>query len=269
MKIFISADIEGINGIVNWQETELGEAEHYRSRLEMTKEIEAACKAILEYDKDAYILIKDAHDSARNILLEELNLDSPNVEVMRGWEGNPKVMMAGLDESFDACLFIGYHSAARSCGNSLSHTMDTSIEEVLINNKTASEFIINTYIASYYNVPILFLSGDEALTKTCKELNSNIHTVSTKQGHYGACISKLPKFSHQAIYNEVKLAIKEPLKDKLVPLPDKFSLKIQYKKIYDAYVASFFPGCKLINDDTIEMKSKNYYDLMVAMKFIM
>ena len=78
---------------------------------------------------DAEIFIKDAHDSARNLILSEL---PDYVQLHRGWQGCPCSMMGGLDDSFDAVMFIGYHSPSRSDGNPLSHTMNTRIHHVKI-----------------------------------------------------------------------------------------------------------------------------------------
>jgi len=158
MKVFISADIEGVNNILTWDETTLNNSEYNYFRKQMTDEVKKACIGIKRADPDAQIIIKDAHDSARNLILSEL---PDYVQLHRGWQGCPCSMMAGLDNSFDAVIFIGYHSPSRSNGNPLSHTMNTRIHHVKINGIIASEFYINALFASYNNVPVAFLSGDK------------------------------------------------------------------------------------------------------------
>ncbi len=265
MKVFISADIEGVNNIVTWDETDNKSPEYNYFRKQMTDEVARACYAAKEAGATE-ILIKDAHDSARNLILKDL----PDfVKLHRGWEGSPCSMMAGLDESFDAVIFIGYHSPASSDGNPLSHTMNLRNQYVKINGKLASEFYINALYASYLGVPVAFLSGDKELTNLVKEENPNIVTVATKEGYHGAVVSRHPNVTNQEIEDQVKLSLSKDLKNNLVSLPKHFEVEIQFKKFNDAYSVSFYPGCKLINSNTVVFESDDYYEVVRALKFIL
>ncbi len=177
MKLYLSADIEGTCGIVNWDETKLEceFSQHYRTQ--MSKEIAAACDGATQSGVHE-ILVKDAHDSGRNI---NPNILPENVKILRGWTKDPLVMMAGIDESFDACIFTGYHSGATCNGNPLSHTMDIDYDYFKINDEIASEFTINAYIAAYYNVPVAFLSGDEMLCESAKTKSKYSHCSCVKR----------------------------------------------------------------------------------------
>ena len=178
-------------------------------------------------------------------------------------------MMAGLDESFDAVIFIGYHSPSRSSGNSLSHTMNTRINHVKINGKIVSEFDLNAMYASTLNVPIAFLSGDLNLTRLVKETNNNIETVATKEGRFGAAISKHPQVTNKEIEETVTKALKKDLSNNIVALPKEFNVEIQYRVPKQAFSNSLFPGCKLVGDDIVEFKADNYHDVLVALHFIL
>lgn len=265
MKVFISADIEGVNNIVNWDETSMNHPEYQYFRKQMTDEVLAACRGAKAMGATE-IFIKDAHDSARNLILKDL---PPYVKLHRGWEGCPCSMMAGLDETFDAVIFIGYHSPASSDGNPLSHTMNLRNQYVKINGILASEFYINALYASYLGVPIAFLSGDKELTRIVKEANENIETVATKEGSHGAVISYHPNVTNTKIEETVKLALSKDLKNNIVELPKHFEVEIQYKKFNDAYSASFYPGCKLINSTTVLFETDDYYEVVRALKFIL
>ena len=265
MKVFISADIEGVNNIVTWDETSLNSPEYQYFRKEMTEEVTAACLAAKEAGATE-IFVKDAHDSARNLILKDL----PDfVKLHRGWEGVPCSMMAGLDESFDAVMFIGYHSPASSIGNPLSHTMNGRNHYVKINGILTSEFYINSLYASYLGVPIAFLSGDKELTNIVKEANANIETVATKEGAHGAVISLHPNVTNNEIYETVKKALSKDLSNNIVELPKHFVVEIEYKRFIDAYNASFYPGCKLVNSDTVVFETDDYYEVVRALKFIL
>jgi D-amino peptidase len=265
MKVFISADIEGVNSICSWDETEASHPRYLEFKKQMTEEVKNAC--IGAHNAGATeILVKDAHDSAMNLSIGDL---PEYVKLHRGWEGNICSMMAGLDDTFDAAVFIGYHSPSRSNGNPLSHTMNTQIHHVKINGVIASEFDINSLYASYLNVPIAFLSGDLNLTKLVKATNENIEVVSTKEGHYGAVISRHPSITNQEILSTVEKSLKKDLQGNLVEMPKVFNVEIQYRTHQAAYRASFFPGCTLQGSDRVTFTSTNYYDVLVMFKFIL
>ena len=265
MKIFISADIEGVNNILSWDETGIDSSEYNYFRKQMTDEVRAACLGAKQAGATD-ILVKDAHDWARNLILSDL---PEFVKLHRGWEGCPCSMMAGLDQSFDAVIFIGYHSPAGSDGNPLAHTMNLKNSHVLINGRLASEFYINALYAAYLKVPVVFLSGDKELTRMVKEVNQNIYTVDTKEGNHGAVVSKHPSITNELIKEEVTKAINNISKATLVELPKHFDVEIKYKKFTDAYNASFYPGCKLIGNDTVIFSNDDYYEVLRALKFIL
>jgi D-amino peptidase len=263
MKVFISADIEGVNGICDWNETESGHYRYPQFQKQMTDEVRMACEGAKKAGATE-VFIKDAHDSAMNLLVEYL---PEYITLHRGWEGSICSMMAGLDETFDAVLFVGYHSPSRSDKNSLSHTMNTKIIHVKINGEITSEFEINALYASYLNVPIAFLSGDENLTKIVKKTNANIEVVATKIGKNGAAISKHPKVTNNAILEVTEASLKKNLTANIVELPQTFDVEIQYRNHQSAYRASFYPGCKLIETDVISFSSNDYYEVLRMFKF--
>ena len=265
-KVFMSIDIEGINGIVNWDETEPEYARYAEFKEELQREVNAACNGAIKAGATE-ILIKDAHDTARNLNITDL---PECAKLLRGWEGGIASMMAGLDKSFDCVMYVGYHSPSRSDGNSLSHTMNTSrIHHVKINGEIASEFYINSLYASYLGVPVAFLSGDENLTKLVKKENENIETVASKTGFHNAVVSKNPRVTWKEIEEGAEKALNKCSDKNLVKLPKEFDIEIEYVKPSIAYSASFFPGCELINSDTVKFHAKNYYDVLVMFKFIL
>lgn len=263
MKVFISADIEGVNSICCWDETENGHARYNEFKKQMTDEVRAACEAAKKAGATE-VFVKDAHDSAMNLSISDL---PEYITLHRGWEGDICSMMAGLDKSFDAVMFVGYHSPCRSDGNPLSHTMNTKIMHVKINGRIVSEFEINSLYASYLNVPVAFLSGDLNLTHIVKEINPNIGTVATKTGVHGAVVSKHPKVTNQEILDTAYASLKKDLKNNIVNLPKEFDVEIQYRNHQTAYKASFYPGCKLLGTDAITFHSNDYYEVLRMFKF--
>jgi D-amino peptidase len=203
-KLYISADIEGVCGIADWKETEIGEAQGAYFREEMTKEVRAACEAACEAGVEE-IFVKDAHGSGRSIDPSAL---PENVRLMRAWTRDPYSMMAGLDASFGGVMFIGYHSGAGSDGNPLAHTMDSTNVHILINGELASEFLINAYTAASFGVPILLLSGDRQLCEGVRRFDPSIRTVAVSEGLGNASISINPALARRRIKEEAAAALR-------------------------------------------------------------
>ena len=120
MKVFISADIEGTAFTTYWEETEKDKGTYARAAEEMTREVCAAIEGALAAGADE-ILVNDAHDFGIN--LDPFRMPE-NVELIRGWSGSPMGMAEGIDESFDAAFFVGWHSPAGMCNNPLSRAAD-------------------------------------------------------------------------------------------------------------------------------------------------
>ena len=118
MKVFLSADMEGTCGIVSWPETERATPFDYTpAQKQMTREVAAACRGALAAGAEM-VLVKDAHDSARNIDPTAL---PRGIRMNRSWSGDPLSMMSGLDkDTYGAVFFTGYHAWAGCPGNPLS-----------------------------------------------------------------------------------------------------------------------------------------------------
>lgn len=257
-KVFISADIEGTCGIVNWQETEAGNSYSDHFRAQMTNEVAAACRGALAAGATE-IIIKDAHDSARNIYPDRLPKE---VKIIRAWSRDPYSMMTGIDETFDAVFFTGYHNASGTGTNPLSHTMTTSITAFKINGMIASEFVINSYIAEYFGVPVKLLSGDKGLCDTASVFNKGITTVPVSEGRGDCSLSIHPVRACELIEEAAFKALSTPKELCRINMPEEFEIEVTLSRPQRAYRASFYPGAYLVRPDTVGFKCKDYLDFL-------
>lgn len=265
MKVYVSADIEGVTGTAHWNEVTKIKPDYEKFADQMTKEVKAACEGANAAGAEE-ILIKDAHSTARNINIEELPL---NVKIIRGWSRHPYMMMQEIDDSFDAAIMIGYHSFAGSNGSPLAHTMDEeNINYIKINGEIASEFTINSYIAAYVGVPVVFVSGDELLCKHAENLSENIKTVSVKKGVGDSIISIHPTLAIQKIKTGVEESLKGNLTKYNLILPKEFKVEISYIHHMSAYKASFYPGVTQISPTSVIFTSKDYFEVLRMMLFL-
>ena len=265
MKIYISADIEGVCGSTHWDEADDKKADYTEFKKQMTAEVAAACKGAMSAGvKD--ITVQDAHGTGRNIIAKEL---PDGVKLIRGWSGHPNAMVQELDKSFDALMFVGYHSYAGSSGNPLAHTMRGSYVDYLkINEHYASEFLLHGLLAATLDVPVAFLAGDDELCKHVKNINKNITTVAVKEGIGDSTVSLHPKEAIEQIWQGAESALKGDLSKCLLPIYDEHKIILRFKKHQQAFDASFYPGCKLIEPQTIAYTTKDYFEVMRMMHFV-
>lgn len=263
MKVYISADIEGITGTTVWSETELNAPDYQYFSLQMTKEVEAAIEGAIAGGATE-ILIKDAHDSARNIHIADLPV---NCKIIRGWTYDPMCMVAGLDQSFDRAIFIGYHSKGGSERNPLAHTLCT-YADVKINGEYASEFLINTYAAALHGVPVAFVSGDVGLTEDIYAVNPNIMTFATKEGIGNATISVSPQLTIAETKKLVEQSMHIDREAIQVSLPERFVVEIIYRDHTRAYRNSFYPGAVFKPHNTVEFSTDDYFEVLRILQFL-
>ena len=264
MKIFISADIEGVTTTTFWDETEHDKAEYKIHAQQMVDEVIAACEGA-NVAGATEIIVRDAHGLGNNIDIRQL---PKNVKIIRGWSGHPYSMVDGLDNSFDAIIFIGYHSGASRSGNPLSHTESTRPLYVKLNSVLASEFVLYSYAALLENVPTVFLSGDKMLCDDYKDMHPKLITCAVKEGKGASTLNYNPKQTLKEIKNKVEYALKQDLSAALAKLPQEFELEICYKDHTKAERLSYFPNVKKINDNTLLFKTNDYFEILRTFAFI-
>jgi len=177
-KVFISVDMEGIWGVVHGEQTSPGNSEYAAARRWMAEDTNAVIQGLFDGGATE-IVVNDSHGGMRNIPPDALN---PRASLITGTP-KPLSMMQGIDSSFQACIFVGYHARAGSSPAILDHTISGgTIRSIRINGQELPELGINAAIAGYFRVPVIMLSGD---SETCAQakaiLGPEIVTASVKE----------------------------------------------------------------------------------------
>jgi D-amino peptidase len=265
LKVYISADIEGITGVTTWSETEKGHGDYKEFAVQMNKEVKAACEGALSAGAKE-IWIQDAHDSGRNLDHNEFPIGT---KLIRNWAGHPFCMVQGLDKTFDAVLFIGYHSAGGREHNPLAHAMNASfVKAIKINGEYASEFLIHGYAAATMGVPVVFLSGDKGIAEEAEKINKNITTVAVKEGLGASTINIHPEEAIEAIKKRVEESLKKNLEACKLELPHKFTVEIEYKNHAKAYKLSFYPGVQQVSSHILKFETTEYFEVLRMLMFL-
>ncbi|MFM7365660.1 MAG: M55 family metallopeptidase [Cuspidothrix sp.] len=264
MRIYISVDIEGIAGIAHWNEATLGKSGYEIFREQMTRETVAACEGAIAGGATE-IIVKDAHDTGRNI--DPSQLPYP-VQLIKGWSGHPYSMVQGLDSSFAALILIGYHSPSGSGQNPLAHTFSPNINRMLLNGQLVSEFHLMAITAAYEQVPVVFVSGDAALCQGVKDYNSKIETVYTIKGMGESVWGIHPQLVLEQIQTGVTQALQQREQIQVQPLPEYFQFEVEYKHPPLAYKYSFYPGATLKGEQSVILETNNWFDIIRSLSFI-
>jgi D-amino peptidase len=264
MKVYISVDIEGVAGITHWDEAEKNHADWQEFREIMTRETLAAVDGARAAGATE-IWVKDAHDSARNLITTMMPAD---ITLIRGWSGHPFSMIQELDESFDALIMVGWHAGIDSDENALAHTMNLRTSAMVLNGKPASEFTLFVNAAATLNVPCVFVSGDKALMREVEATNCHITRVAVKEGKGASTISMSPVAAQAAIKAGVAKALRGDLKACCITPPEKSVLELTYVSPALAYEKSWYPGCKYMGNHTNRIETTNFFDVMRALRFI-
>ncbi len=265
MKIYISADIEGVTGTAHWDETVKEKPDYREFQEQMTDEVAAACEGSLNAGATE-ILVRDAHDTARNIIASKL---PEQARLVRGWAEHPLFMVDHLDKTLDAVIMIGYHSPAGMDTNPLAHTMSGQVEYIRINGTLASEFLLYAYAAAMFGVPVVFVSGDEGLCREVTSFNKTIQTVAVKQGVGGSVVSIHPQLAVKQIKAGVESALKADLTLYKMQLPKEFRVEISFKKHEKAYKASHYPGVSLSSANVVSFENSDYFEVLRTFMFIL
>ncbi|MGH3656594.1 MAG: M55 family metallopeptidase [Micromonosporaceae bacterium] len=198
-QILISADMEGVGGIVDSAECRPGDADYERSRDLMTAEVNAAVRGVLAAEPQARIVVADAHGPFRNIRPEKLHR---RTRLIRG-KPRSLAMMEGLRRApvpahgdaggagqagVDAVILIGYHGRAGSASSVIAHTFSDAIGDVRVNGRSFGEIGLNTALAGTHGAPVLLLSGDNTAGAELRDLVPEATTVEVKRalGQYAA-----------------------------------------------------------------------------------
>jgi len=256
MKVYISVDMEGGTGVASAKH--MADAGYTRMCKLLTQEVNAAIAGAFEAGATE-VLVNDAHGSMTNILIEDLDERAELISGSNKW----LCQMEGIDETFDAVFFIGYHAHEGNEDAVLNHTiMGTAVTEIRRNGIVVGETAINAGLAGAYGVPVVLVAGDDILCAEAKRfLGDNIETVITKRAidRYAARLLS-PKRVQTLLKEAAKraLAKKDSIKPHVVEPPVEFQITTKLTSM--AHMCCVFPVVERRGPKVIAVKGKDYVD---------
>jgi D-amino peptidase len=203
MRIYLSVDMEGLAGVAHAQQVSFGSGvdrtDYDRSRGLMAGEANAAIEAARAAGADE-VIVNDSHWQMRNLRAEDL---AAGARLVIG--DKPLSMTQGIggegDGGFDGAAFIGYHAGAGSERGVIGHTYSSaSVLELRVNGRPHNEAGINAIRLGHHGVPVVLVSGDDALAAEVAELLPWAERVVVKRAlGYSAADTLSPAASQDAI----------------------------------------------------------------------
>ena len=215
MKILISADMEGISGVVDPSHVTSTHPEYQRFRQIMTDDVNAAIRGAFKAGADQ-VVVSDAHGSKTNILVERLD---ERAELNSGGIA-PFGMIQGVDEGVDAAMFVGYHACMGTQNAILSHTISGArVANIWLNDRLVGEFGLNAAVCGFFGAPVLLVSGDLAACQEAEAWAPGVAQVVVKRAttrHSAQCLPTAR--AQRMIETQAEDAVKSYLQGGAAPL---------------------------------------------------
>ncbi|HEX9013568.1 MAG TPA: M55 family metallopeptidase [Anaerolineaceae bacterium] len=251
IRVLIAADMEGVSGVVNWDQVTPGHYEYDRFRHIMTADLNAAVKGALQGGVDE-VVVTDGHDRQNTILLEELD---PRVKLNSG-NPAPLAMVQGIESGINAVMLVGYHARAGTTNAVLDHTWSSIVLNLWLNGQLCGEIGLNAAVCGHFNIPVLMVSGDQAAGAEAADLlpNAEIAVVKTGRGRYAAECLPL-ETAHQRIRDAAARAISHLRIDPALPphrIEPPILVTVEFHTSNMADMVSLLPGVDRLDGRRIQ-----------------
>lgn len=262
LKVYISADLEGIAGVVSPDQLGPTGFEYGRAREWMTGEVLAAIQGARDAGATE-IVVSDSHGNGESLLIDRL---PPEVRIIRSWP-RPLMMMEGIDSTFDAAVFIGYHSATTNPAGVRAHTISSArLAGVYLNGSAMPESGINAAIAGHFGVPVVMISGDDAAVGEARALIGPLEVAQVKRAiSFHSAETMTPQAAQRLIREKVRAGVerRNEIRPRVVETP--VTLEVTFKSYRPAEMLSWLPIVDRRDAHTIIYRAP---DMVAVSRFI-
>lgn len=265
LKVYISADMEGLTGAVTAEQLGPDGFEYGAFREVMTAEVLAAIAGARAAGATE-ILVSDSHGNGQNLLLDRLPED---VMVVRSWP-RPLGMMEGIDESFDAVIFIGYHAGTTNPEGVRAHTFSSAnLARVALNGRDVPEAGLNAAVAGHFGVPVVMISGDDAAVEEARSLLGAVEGAIVKQGiSFHAATTLTPAAGQALIRDRVETALRRLDDFQPYVIAGPVTLDITYKNYRPSQVAAYMPGIERTDAHSVRYVGADIIEVSHVLRFL-
>ena len=261
-KVYISVDLEGVAGVVTGDQLGPPGFEYERFREFMTNETLAAIEGARAAGATEFV-VSDSHGNGESLLIEKFPKD---VTIVRAWP-RPLMMMQGIDDSFAAVLFIGYHASTVNPSGVRAHTVSSAtFADVRLNGASVSEAAFNAAIAGHFGVPVVMISGDDAIVKEATAVLGPIETATVKWAYgFHSARTVTPQASCDLIRERAKSALARWKSFRPYRIGEPVDLDIRFKNYRPAEVLAYLPIVTRTDAHSVRYRAK---DILEAARFV-
>jgi D-amino peptidase len=248
MKVYISADMEGVAGVVNDEQLRPEGFEFQQFRQLMTAEVNAAIEAARDEGASEFV-VSDSHGTGLNLLVNGLPQD---IQLVRSWP-RPLGMMEGIDDSFSAAILLGYHASAANVDGIVAHTFSSAaLTAVKINGTKMSEAGFNALIAGHFGVPVVMMSGDDAAVTEVTNMLGPIEGAVVKWScSHTSARTLMPEAARSLIKEKVRRGLQRRKELQPFHIDGPLTLDLSYQNDKAAELIAYLPNVERINNHSV------------------
>lgn len=265
LKVFISVDMEGTVGAVTGEQLGPQGFEYERFREFMTRETNAAIEGARQAGATEFV-VADAHGN-ENLLIDQLPRD---VTIVRSWP-RPLQMMEGIDSTFDAVFFIGYHAGTTNPKGVRAHTFSSAnLADVRLNGTSMPEAGVNAAIAGHFAVPVVLISGDDAIVAEARELLGDIEGAVVKWAvSFHAARTLTPQAAYDLIREKARGALQRIDDFEPYTLHGPITLDVRFKNYRPAQLLAYLPIVEQTDAHSIRFVGRDMVEVSRFMEFML
>jgi D-amino peptidase len=265
LKVYISADMEGITGVVSADQLSPTGFEYAHFREIMTAEVLAAMDGARQAGATEFV-VSDSHGNGESLLIDRF---SPDVTIIRSFP-RPLMMMEGIDSTFAAAIFIGYHSSTTSTTGVRAHTISSALlTRVALNGTSMSEAGLNAAIAAHFGVPVVMISGDDAIVSQAQQQLGKIEGAAVKRAiSFHAAATMTPDAAQQLIRQRAKAAVARRGELRQPALAKPITLEVSFKNYRPVELLGYLPNVQRIDAHTIRFMGRDMVEVSKFLEFI-
>jgi D-amino peptidase len=265
LKVHISVDMEGIAGVVTGDQLSPAGFEYARFREFMTREAMAAVTAAREAGATE-VVVADSHGNGQNLLIEHF---PPEIRIVRSWPRKLS-MMAGIDDTFDAAIFIGYHASTSSSTGVRAHTNSSAtLTRVALNGVDMTEGAWNAAIAGHFGVPVVMISGDDAAVAEVRKVIGPIEAAETKRSlGFHSALTLTPQAALDLIGPRVKAGLARRAELRPYRPSGPITVDVSFKHYMPAEVLAYLPMFERAGSHGVRFRAKDMVEASSVMAFL-
>ena len=265
LKVYISVDMEGVAGVVTGDQLIPGGFEYERFRRFMTDEAVAAVRGA-QAAGATEVVVSDSHGNGESLLIE---LFPKDVRIVRSWPRHGE-MMAGLDSTFAAALFVGYHASTTNPKGVRAHTISSAhFTRVGLNGTAVTEAELNAAYAGALGVPVVFISGDDAaINEVTGRLGAMESVVTKKSLGFHSAETLTPAVSCEKIYQGALAAVQHREQRKPYVVSTPVTLDISFKSYTTAEIVSYLHSTERTDAHSIRFVGRDMAEVMDFIVFL-